>query len=50
MKKILFISALFAATLLSAMPVVKNGKSDYVIVIAPNAPQEAVRISIYVVK
>ena len=43
MKKILFLSALFAATLLSAMPVVKNGKSDYVIVIAPNAPQEAVR-------
>ena len=43
MKKILFLSALLAATLLSAMPVVRNGKSDYVIVIAPNAPQEALR-------
>ena len=39
MKAFFFLSALFAVTLLSAVPVVKNGKSDHVIVIAPQANQ-----------
>ena len=43
MRLVFFLSALFAATLLSAVPVVQNGKSPYVIVVSPKAQQAVMR-------
>ncbi len=43
MKTFLFLSTLLTVSLVSAFPVVKNGKSDYVIVLSSKAQQQVVR-------
>ncbi|MBE6385660.1 MAG: DUF4838 domain-containing protein [Lentisphaerae bacterium] len=43
MRILLSLSMLFTAAVLSAVPVVKNGKSEYVIVISPKAEQAVMR-------
>ena len=43
MRILLSLSMLFTAAVLSAVPVVKNGKSEYVIVFSPKAEQAVMR-------